>query len=100
NLSAWDGRNPNFALNQNVVIRDTLPSHAEWQSGDADFITADGITLTQAADCPADVADFMADEFAGQWCVDGRTLLVNVGKDNAANVIVHVKAQLNTVEGL
>lgn len=98
-LSQWDGSSDSFTLQRNVVISDTLPDQASWSSSDADFVTATGVTLTQAASCP-DAASFAADAYVGQWCVDGQTLLINVGKDAATVASIKVKAQLTTVEGL
>lgn len=98
-LRQWTG-GPNFTLDRNVVIGDVLPSQASWNTGATDFITASGITVTQAATCPADAAAFAADAFVGQYCVDGQRLLVNVGRDNTTNASIQVLAQLNTVEGL
>lgn len=98
-LRQWVG-GPNFTLSQNVVISDVLPSQASWNTADAEFITASGITLSEAATCPADAAAFAGDAFVGQYCVDGQRLLVNVGRDNTTNATIAVKAQLNTVVGL
>lgn len=98
-LTRWTG-GPNFTLDRNVVISDELPTQASWKTGDAEFITATGITLTAAATCPVAVADFADDAFVGQYCVDGRRLFVNVGRDNGTNASIQVKAQLNTVTGL
>lgn len=98
-LRQWTG-GTNFTLDRNVVISDTLPSQASWNTTASEFITASGITLTQATTCPADAAGFAGDEFVGQYCVDGQRLLVNVGKDNTTNATIAVKAQLNTVDGL
>jgi len=98
-LTKWTGESNNFTLTRNVVISDQLIPQASWKAGDDEFITATGITLTKAADCPS-AADFAADEYVGQWCVNGQTLLVNVGKDNTTNASIQVKAQLNTVADL
>ncbi|MGE3619490.1 MAG: SdrD B-like domain-containing protein [Acidimicrobiia bacterium] len=98
-LRQWTG-GPNFTLDRNVVVSDILPTQASWNTTAPDFITASGITLTQATSCPADVADFAADAFIGQYCVDGQRLLINVGKDNTTDASIAVKAQLNTVQGL
>ena len=98
-LTQWDERNPNFTLNQNVVISDTLIAQAEWLTDEDDFITAEGIELTRVDDC-TDAAAFAGGDYVGKWCVNGQTLLVNVGKDKSTKPAITVKAQLNTVEGL
>jgi DNA-directed RNA polymerase II subunit RPB1 len=98
-LRQWTGANPNFTLGRNVVITDPLPTQATWNTADPAFLTSTGITLTQVA-CPATPADFAADSYVGDYCVDGQTLRVNVGKDNTTNAQIMVKAQLNTVTGL
>lgn len=100
NLTVWDERNPNFTLGQNVVVSDTLPVQAEWKTAETDFITATGLILTEAGTCPSDLADFADDAFVGQWCVDGQTLLINVGRDNSTNAQIEAKAQMNSVAGL
>lgn len=99
NLAQWDGR-PNFTLSKNVVIKDVLPAQANWLSTQDDFITVTGITLTKASECPTDEADFAAETYVGQYCVDGQKLLINIGKDSSTNAKFVVKAQINTVEGL
>ncbi|WP_281862361.1 SdrD B-like domain-containing protein [Salana multivorans] len=100
NLAQWNDSSANFTLSQNVVISDVLPAQARWNGSDAAFVTAEGITLTRAAACPATTADFAADAYVGQYCLDGQRLLVNVGKDSATNATIQVKAQLLTVDGL
>lgn len=99
NLSQWDGSNEYKTLTGNVVISDPLPAQATWNTADASFLTATGITLTQAATCPS-AAAFAADAYVGQWCVSGQTLLVNVGQNNTTKASIQAKAQLTTVTGL
>lgn len=103
NLAQWDGHSPNFTLNDNVVIRDDLLTQASWVTG-AGFLTVTGsgpiTTLVEAASCPATAAAFAADEFVGQYCVDGQRLLVNVGKNPSTNITIAAKARLNSVAGL
>lgn len=99
-LSGWDGSNPNRVLNQNVVISDVLPIQARWSTDATDFITATGITLTEAATCPADADTFAGDAFVGRYCVAGQRLLVNVGDDTALDAEIAVRAQVTTVAGL
>lgn len=102
-LRLWTGGNAHFTLDRNVVISDVLPTQATWNTAAVDFITVSGITgvtsLTQAT-CPATVADFAANDYVGQYCVDGQRLLVNIGQDNTTNATIQVKAQIHTVDGL
>jgi DNA-directed RNA polymerase II subunit RPB1 len=99
NLTQWDGSDTYRTLDGNVVISDPLPSQASWNTAAAGFLTATGITLTQAASCPSATA-FAADTFLDQYCVNGQTLLVNVGQDNTTVASIQVKAQLRSVTGL
>lgn len=103
NLAQWDGHSPNFELNDNVVIEDDLLPQASWSTG-AGFLTVTGsgpiTTLTEAATCPATAAEFAGDAFVGTYCVNGSKLLVNVGRNQATNISIAAKAQLNTVSGL
>jgi DNA-directed RNA polymerase II subunit RPB1 len=78
----------------NVVLSDPLPTNASWNSTDAQFIT--GTALTKAADCP-DATTFAGDGYVGQWCVNGQTLLVNLGNNKSTNVTMNVKALVNNV---
>lgn len=98
-LTGWHGTGSNFTLDRNVVIVDKLPAQGTWDTGATDFISATGITLTKAASCPSAV-DFKADAFKNQYCVDGQTLLVNVGKDNSTQASIKAKALITTVAGL
>lgn len=103
NLTPWDAHNPNFTLNQNVVISDTLIDQASWTTGGG-FITVSGsgpiTSLSEATGFTGTAVDFAADDYVGQYALIGKTLLVNVGKDNTTNVSIQVKAQLDTVAGL
>lgn len=101
-LAQWDGRDANYTLTRNVVIRDALPTQASWNTGDAAFLTATGnLALTRAADSVtcAD-ADMATDAQIGTYCVNGQTLLINLGKTLSTSVDIAAKAQLNTVTGL
>ena len=106
-LTKWTGDGANFTLSTNVVISDPLPAQASWNTADPAFLTAaaaSGATfpaLTHlTGSCPATAADFAADAYIGQWCVNGQTLLVNLGKDNGVKGTIQAKALLNTVTGL
>lgn len=85
------------ALPVNVVLSDPLPTGMSWDTSDPQFIT--GTTLTNASDCP-DAATFAGDAYVGTWCVDGRTLLVNLGHNKSTNVTINAKALVTTVAGL
>ena len=106
NLGAWDGSGGNFNLTRNVVIRDTLPAQASWNTAASDFITltsaAGPITgLTQATTgVTCDDATFSANDYVGQYCVTGQTLLINVGQASATDLTVAARAQVTTVTGL
>lgn len=103
NLGQWNGSGTNFPLlTDNVVITDALPSQASWNTGDADFVTLSGsspdfTTLTRVPTCPADIS---TDAYVGQYCVNGQTLMVNVGKKAATNVNVQAKALVEDTTGL
>lgn len=103
NLTGWTGENPNFTLDRNVVIRDALIDQASWTTG-SDFISVSGAgpltALSEAAGFSGTVAEFASDQYVGRYAVVGQVLLVNVGKDNATDVRIDVKAQLNSVQGL
>ncbi len=110
-LSQWDGRdgvdgatNPAFELRRNVVIADELPSQASWSTGDPSFISFDGsspefTSLTKFTGA-CTVADIEIDDNIGSYCVDGHTLLVNVGANKGTRVTVKALAALTTVNGL
>lgn len=98
-LRGWDGSSTNFILSRNVVITDTLPGQASWNTTDPQFLTSTGIALTSIG-CPEDPSDFAGDSYIGRYCVDGQRLMVNVGKDNTTNASIQVKAQLDTINGL
>ncbi|MFT4229501.1 MAG: hypothetical protein QM602_04350 [Microbacterium sp.] len=103
NLAQWDGHSDNYTLNDNVVIQDDLIDQASWTTGTG-FLTVTGsgpiTSLTEAASCPDSAAEFADDEFVGQYCVNGQTLLINVGKDNTTDITIVAQAQLTTVDGL
>lgn len=98
-LRQWVGT-PNFTLDRNVVISDDLNTNGHWNTTDPQFVVGSGITLTSAGTCPATVAEFAADGYVGQYCVNGQTLMINVGKDNSLNATIAVKARIDSVDGL
>lgn len=112
NLTGWDGRpdNPNYTLTQDAVLRDNLPVGTTWQSGDPAFITASGTwphgALSNAGTCPAGANEaaraeaFRTASDPGDYCLDGRLLLINVSQDNTTNATFDVKAQIEQVTDL
>ena len=101
NLGDWDGRDANYTLTRNVVLRDQLPTQATWLASDPTFLTATGMTLVPADAVVACTDTGMAvDAQVGTYCVSGQMLLVNIGRDSSTNVSIKVKAQVNTLTGL
>ncbi|WP_160320801.1 SdrD B-like domain-containing protein [Arthrobacter alpinus] len=98
NLTQWDGSNVLKTLTSNVVISDKLPAQASWNTADAAFLTSNGIDLEKID--PVAAAVFAGDEYVGKYFVDGQSLFINVGKDNALISAVAVKAHINSVTGL
>lgn len=110
-LSQWDARNgvdglpnPAFELQRNAVISDVLPSQASWSTANPSFITFDGsspefTSLTKFTGA-CTIADIEIDANIGSYCVDGQTLLVNVGANKGTRVTVKALAALTTVAGL
>jgi len=89
NLEQWDGHSPNFTLNSNVILTDTLPAGASWDLSGSVPVTGlydnDGSAisaLTPASPAPADAAAFAGDAHVGEYWLDGQTLRVNLGKFN------------------
>jgi DNA-directed RNA polymerase II subunit RPB1 len=96
NLTAWDGTSAPKTLGQNVVVTDTLPAQVDWNTATG-FLTSPGLTLTAVSPCPADIS---TDAFVDQYCVDGKTLRINVGKDNTTDTTINALASITTVAGL
>jgi Large extracellular alpha-helical protein len=100
-LAQWDDRDANYTLTRNVVIQDVLPTQASWNTADASFLTAAGMTLSPAAaEVVCTEAAMAVDAQVGTYCVSDRTLLVNLGKDKTTDVSIQVKALVNTLSGL
>lgn len=88
-------------INDNVVIVDTLPVNIEWRSGEANFLTAEGMVLTPAsATGTLTKSEFAADEYVGQYYVEGKTLLINIGKDTTTEVSIDVLATITDLDGI
>ena len=105
NLSQWDGSSANYTLDSNVVITDTLPDSQQWLDSDSDFLVASstsnsGVTQFQRIESCPSATDFAPDAYVGTYCVDGQTLLINVGKDASTNLSIAVHAQLISTAGL
>lgn len=100
-LTAHVQDNTGAALPQNVVISDPLPTGISWDTADSAFITATGTTtsLTQATSC-TDATAFATNAYVGQWCVNGQTLLVNLGNTSNTNVTLVAKTLVTSVAGL
>lgn len=88
-----------YRLRDNVVVSDTLERQARWLTEDPDFITSTKVPLTRATACSS-VADFSADEFVNTWCVNGQTLMINLGKDNTLKETLRARSAVTTVAGL
>src|SRR5699024_5368273 len=78
-LSQWDGEaadgylnDEDFTLDRNVVISDSLPEQAEWDTAAEDFIS--GMDLTEAEGFDGDSAAFSADQYRNQYAVVGQNL--------------------------
>lgn len=86
-----------YVLKQNVIITDTLPTQLSWDVDAADFLTAtNDFAITKLVDCD----NLATDANVGKYCVDGKVLKINVGKDHQTNTTFTAKALLNTIEGL
>ncbi|WP_062132500.1 SdrD B-like domain-containing protein [Demequina aestuarii] len=87
-------------LTRNVVITDTLPASIEWAS--PAFISDNGIGLVAADGTCLAAGDFSDDSCVGQYQVidAGKTLMINVGGDTAANHLIDAQAVITSVEGL
>ena len=106
NLGEFDSRTPNYELNSNVVLVDALPAAASviWDTAQPAFIkVAEGtLPLASAGTCPAAGQTEFSNTAAGSYCVsaDNKTLMVNLGKDQATNVLIEAQASLSSVAGL
>jgi DNA-directed RNA polymerase II subunit RPB1 len=96
NLTAWDGTTAPKTLSQNVVVTDTLPAQVDWNTA-AGFLSSPGMSLAAVSPCPADIS---TDAFVGRYCVAGKTLRINVGKDNTTNTTIDAVASITTIAGL
>ena len=104
-LTQFDGRddhdNPDeWTLSRNVVIHDELPTQISWNTDADDFIVAEGLDLSLAADFDGDAAEFASDSYVGQYAVVGQNLYINVGQDNDTDLSIDVRAIITSVAGL
>lgn len=70
-LSAFDGRDdvPNaedFVLDRNVDISDALPEQVEWDAAADDFLSVDGMEISEAEAFDGDAAAFAGDDYVGR----------------------------------
>jgi DNA-directed RNA polymerase II subunit RPB1 len=92
-----------FALNRNVVIKDTLPGQASWLADASDFLvltdsTGKTHTLTPAKDLTGDLdAGIASDDHVFTYAVSGQKLLVNIGKDAAASYTLKARATIDAL---
>lgn len=92
-----------FALTRNVVIRDTLPAEASWNTELDTFLTlvdqnGDEITLTAAKDLGGNPESAIAaDEYVNTYAVSGRTIYLNVGKDVTKQYTLKAAATIDTL---
>ena len=106
NLSQWDNRddveNPEeFVLNRNVVISDTLPNPAKWDTEQLTITgSADGQNFTEATNFTGNAEAFAADQYVGQYAFVGQNLYVNVGSNKDNNVRLELTAFIDTTNGL
>ena len=80
-------------LGGNVVLVDTLPSAIEWRSDENEFLVVEGMALTRASTTNTLTKDeFAADEYVGQYYVNGKNLFINIGQDTTTKGTVVLKA--------
>ncbi len=90
-----------FALDRNVVIRDTLPAEASWNTG-ADVVLTDQhgteIVLTQATGVTGNLEDELsADEYVNTYVLDGKNMFINVGKDITGSYTLTLSATIDAL---
>jgi len=111
-LSQWDGHSPNFTLTNDVIITDTLPvGGVAWNlpaniasTGLLANVADGGAAINQLTDtgavCPADVTAFRAASTPGQYCLDAKKLMVNVGHNPGTDVALTMPVRVTNVTGL
>ncbi|MGW8482457.1 SdrD B-like domain-containing protein [Microbacterium sp. NPDC055903] len=92
-----------FALDRNVVIRDTLSAQISWNVDDEDFLVlvdASGaeVVLSPAPGLSGNAeTEIAADEFVNTYVVSGRTIYINVGKDVTQRYTLTAKATIDSL---
>lgn len=91
------------SLEGDILIREQLrgqaDGHAEWALGEG-FLTAGDVELNQIDDC-ADLAGFANSSEAGEYCVDGDVVWINVGPNAEAGFAeVQIKSNLLKPEAM
>ena len=87
---------------KNVIIADTLPDGIAWFGAiSLDTGASTGsLTLTESTTCSASDVPSFQETTPGTYCIDGQTLLVNVGNDSATKAVVNAPARIADVSGL
>lgn len=101
NLAEFDGfAGTRHELARNVVITDTLPAAIDWAGGS--FVTSGGSAMTETDVNPKlTAAQFADDAYVGTYQVDGKTLMINVGKDTAtAEFTIDADASIVSLAGM
>ncbi|WP_300267328.1 SdrD B-like domain-containing protein, partial [Microbacterium sp.] len=92
-----------FALERNVVIRDTLPNESSWNVDADGFIrlvdqNGDEVALAPAGeDFGNPEADIAADEYVHTYVVDGQSLYINIGNDVTKSYTLTAEATINAL---
>lgn len=92
-----------FALDRNVVIRDTLADQISWNAADAGFLTmtdASGATieLTRVDGLSGNIETAItADEYVNHYAVSGRTIYLNIGHDVTQSYTVTAQATIDAL---
>ncbi|MSS84671.1 hypothetical protein FYJ24_07815 [Actinomycetaceae bacterium WB03_NA08] len=99
-LSTWaDFEDSKYALTTNVVITDTLPDQTSW-TGTVSATGIAGHETLQRAPEGVTAEQLAGDDYVGMYLLEGKTLIVNVGKDTSSDVTVTAGAQIDTLQGL
>lgn len=99
-LSTWaDFEDSKYALTTNVVITDTLPDQTSW-TGTVSATGIAGHETLQPAPEGVTAEQLAGDDYVGMYLLEGKTLIVNVGKDTSSDVTVTAGAQIDTLQGL
>lgn len=100
-----DFTDSHFALNRNVVIRDTLQNEASWNADADGFLRLvdqndDEVILTAAdADFGNPESEIAADAYVNTYVVDGKNLFINIGKDVTKTYTLTASATIDALPG-